>query len=374
LHFDHIVIGIGGMGSAALRALALRGQRVLGIEQFKIAHDQGSSHGHSRIIRLAYNEHPDYVPLLRRAFGLWAEIQDEYGERLFFQTGGLDVGPAAGRVVQGALAACKTHALDHEWLEAGDVCRRFVGIRVPSHYAAVFHQEAGYLDPEACITAMAQSAVRHGAILKEGEKILSLSMHDQGCEVVTDRDRYTSDGLVVTAGAWSSRLLPRLKALAIPERQVVGWFDPAEPNAFVVDRFPVFILDSHLGEYYGFPIDSRGRGFKIGRYHHLEEQVDLSAPMLEPGEGDEAVLRQAISTYFPGANGPLQRMQTCMFTNSPDGHFIIDRDPADQRLAFGAGFSGHGFKFACVVGELLSELACEPEQKPLPLFSVARFD
>ncbi|MEL0289140.1 MAG: FAD-dependent oxidoreductase, partial [Gammaproteobacteria bacterium] len=159
MHYDAIVIGCGGMGSAALRALALKGKRVLGIEQFEPGHDRGSSHGHSRIIRLAYNEHPDYVPLLRRAFELWSDIEVETGQRLFVKTGGLDIGPMDGRVVSGALAACRTHNLAHEWMTGPEIHRRFPGVEVPEHYGAVFHEEAGYLNPEACIDAMVASAV-----------------------------------------------------------------------------------------------------------------------------------------------------------------------------------------------------------------------
>ena len=373
MHYDAIVIGCGGMGSAALRALALKGKRVLGIEQFELGHDRGSSHGHSRIIRLAYNEHPDYVPLLRRAFELWSDIEVETGQRLFVKTGGLDIGPMDGRVVTGALAACRTHSLAHEWMTGPEIHRRFPGVEVPEHYGAVFHEEAGYLNPEASIDAMVASAVGHGAALKVGERLQTLESLSDGWDLCTDRGRYTADQVVVTAGAWSQFVLPDLERLAIPERQVVGWFDSLDPSRFSAEQFPVFILDSPYGEYYGFPIDEGGRGFKIGRFHHLKEEVDPRKSLATPDESDEAVLRQAIEGFFPLAGGKLQRMQTCMFTNSPDGHFIIDRHPDSSHLIVAAGFSGHGFKFACVVGELLAALACDPDASPVPLFAWDRF-
>ena len=373
MHYDAIVIGCGGMGSAALRALALKGKRVLGIEQFEPGHHRGSSHGHSRIIRLAYNEHPDYVPLLRRAFELWSDIEVETGQRLFVKTGGLDIGPMDGRVVTGALAACRTHSLAHEWMTGPEIHRRFPGVEVPEHYGAVFHEEAGYLNPEACIDAMVASAVGHGAALKEGETLQTLERLSDGWDLCTDRGRYTADQVIVTAGAWSQFVLPDLERLAIPERQVVGWFDSLDPSRFSAEQFPVFILDSPYGEYYGFPIDASGRGFKIGRFHHLKEEVDPRKSLATPDERDEAVLRQAIEEFFPLAGGKLQRMQTCMFTNSPDGHFIIDRHPDSSNLIVAAGFSGHGFKFACVVGELLAALACDPDASPVPLFAWDRF-
>ena len=373
MHYEAIVIGCGGMGSAALRALALKGKRVLGIEQFEPGHHRGSSHGHSRIIRLAYNEHPDYVPLLRRAFELWSDIEVETGQRLFVKTGGLDIGPMDGRVVTGALAACRTHSLAHEWMTGSEIHRRFPGVDVPEHYGAVFHEEAGYLNPEACIDAMLASAVGHGAALKVGETLQTLESLSDGWDLHTDRGRYTADQVVVTAGAWSQFVLPELERLAIPERQVVGWFDSLDPSRFSAEQFPVFILDSPYGEYYGFPIDESGRGFKIGRFHHLKEEVDPRKSLATPDERDEAVLRQAIEEFFPLAGGKLQRMQTCMFTNSPDGHFIIDRHPDSSNLIVAAGFSGHGFKFACVVGELLAALACDPDASPVPLFAWDRF-
>jgi sarcosine oxidase len=373
MHYDAIVIGCGGMGSAALRALALKGKRVLGIEQFEPGHDRGSSHGHSRIIRLAYNEHPDYVPLLRRAFELWSDIEVETGQRLFVKTGGLDIGPMDGRVVSGALAACRTHNLAHEWMTGPEIHRRFPGVEVPEHYAAVFHEEAGYLNPEACIDAMVASAVCHGAALKVGETLQNLVPHRDGWNLHTDRGHYTADQVIVTAGAWSQFVLPDLERLAIPERQVVGWFDSLDPKRFSAEQFPVFILDSPYGEYYGFPIDESGRGFKIGRFHHLKEEVDPRKSLATPDETDEAILRQAIEEFFPLAGGELQWMQTCMFTNSPDGHFIIDRHPDSSNLIVAAGFSGHGFKFACVVGELLAALACDPDASPVPLFAWDRF-
>ena len=373
MHYEAIVIGCGGMGSAALRALALKGKRVLGIEQFEPGHHRGSSHGHSRIIRLAYNEHPDYVPLLRRAFELWSDIEVETGQRLFVKTGGLDIGPMDGRVVTGALAACRTHSLAHEWMTGSEIHRRFPGVDVPEHYGAVFHEEAGYLNPEACIDAMLASAVGHGAALKVGETLQTLESLSDGWDLCTDRGRYTADQVVVTAGAWSQFVLPELERLAIPERQVVGWFDSLDPSRFSAEQFPVFILDSPYGEYYGFPIDESGRGFKIGRFHHLKEEVDPRKSLATPDERDEAVLRQAIEEFFPLAGGKLQRMQTCMFTNSPDGHFIIDRHPDSSNLIVAAGFSGHGFKFACVVGELLAALACDPDTSPVPLFAWDRF-
>ena len=373
MHYDAIVIGCGGMGSAALRALALKGKRVLGIEQFEPGHDRGSSHGHSRIIRLAYNEHPDYVPLLRRAFELWSDIEVETGQRVFVKTGGLDIGPMDGRVVTGALAACRTHSLAHEWMTGPEIHRRFPGVEVPEHYGAVFHEEAGYLNPETCIDAMVASAVGHGAALKVGETLQTLESLSDGWDLCTDRGRYTADQVIVTAGAWSQFVLPELERLAIPERQVVGWFDSLDPSRFSAEQFPVFILDSPYGEYYGFPIDESGRGFKIGRFHHLKEEVDPRKSLATPDEADEAVLRQAIEEFFPLAGGKLQRMQTCMFTNSPDGHFIIDRHPDSSNLIVAAGFSGHGFKFACVVGELLAALACDPDASPVPLFAWDRF-
>ena len=372
-HFDTIVVGIGGMGSATLWQLARRGQRVLGLERFDLGHAMGSSHGVNRIIRLAYFEHPDYVPLLRRAYELWRETERLAGEQLLFVTGGLDAGLENGRVVQGSLAACREHDLPHEMLTSAEITRRFPGYRLPAHYAAVYQPEGGFVASERAILAHASLATAAGAELHGREKVVGIEPGNGRVTVVTDRGRYEAGRVVVSAGAWISDLIPGLRKAAVPERQVLGWFQPRNPALFTPDVFPVSNLLTEFGHFYQFP--SWGiPGFKIGRYNHLREQGHADVLSREPTAADETVLREAIRALFPEADGPTLRLAACLFTNTPDEHFVIDSLPGHPEVIVASPCSGHGFKFASVIGEVLADLATTGTSRMnLDLFSYGRF-
>ena len=372
-HFDTIVVGIGGMGSATLWQLARRGQRVLGLERFDLGHAMGSSHGVNRIIRLAYFEHPDYVPLLRRAYELWRETERLAGEQLLFVTGGLDAGLENGRVVQGSLAACREHDLPHEMLTSAEITRRFPGYRLPAHYAAVYQPEGGFVASERAILAHASLATAAGAELHGREKVVGIEPGNGRVTVVTDRGRYEAGRVVVSAGAWISDLIPGLRKAAVPERQVLGWFQPRNPALFTPDVFPVSNLLTEFGHFYQFP--SWGiPGFKIGRYNHLREQGHADVLSREPTAADETVLREAIRALFPKADGPTLRLAACLFTNTPDEHFVIDSLPDHPEVIVASPCSGHGFKFASVIGEVLADLATTGSSRMnLDLFSYGRF-
>jgi sarcosine oxidase len=372
-HFDTIVVGIGGMGSAALWQLARRGHKVLGLERFDLGHGMGSSHGFNRIIRLAYFEHPSYVPLLRRAYELWRETETLSGETLLYVTGGLDAGLEDGRVVRGSLAACKAHDLPHEVLTGNEIARRFPGYRVPAYYAAVYQPDAGFVASERAILTHAALAIAAGAEIHGREKVLALEPRQGRVVVVTDRGRYEAGRVVVSAGAWVSDLVPALRSTAVPERQVLGWFQPRKPALFTPDVFPVSNLLTEFGHYYQFPIWGLP-GFKIGLYHHLREHGHADELSREPTAADEEVLRQALRTIFPDADGPTLRLAACLFTNTPDEHFLIDTLPGHPEIVLASPCSGHGFKFASVIGEVLADLAVTGTSRmDLSLFSCARF-
>ena len=371
--YDAIVIGLGGMGSATLHELARRGKRALGIEQFGVAHDLGSSHGVTRIIRLAYYEDPAYVPLLRRAYELWRELERERGEQVLHITGSLDMGPPGSLTFEGSLRSCEQHELPHEALTSAEVSRRFPGYRLPSETMAVYQPEGGFLLPERCITLFIEEAQRLGARARIGERVLEWQPTADGVRVRTGRGEYEADRLVITAGAWASSLLPQLRDVAVPERQVLAWLEPRREWLFTPDRFPVFNLIVDEGKYYGFPVYGIP-GFKFGRFHHLEEVVDPDEIDRSPNERDEAMLRQFAEKYFPDGAGATSSMKACMFTNSPDEHFIIDRLPGAPQVVVGAGFSGHGFKFSSVVGEILADLALEGGTRhDIGMFGMGRF-
>ncbi len=372
--FDVIVIGVGGMGSAAVYHAARRGQRVLGLERFDIPHTMGSSHGITRIIRLAYHEHPSYVPLLRRAYELWRELQALAGEQLLYITGSLDAGTAGTGIVERSRQSCDLHGLPYDLLTGTALSQRFPGFRLPGDAQALFQPNGGFLLPERCIVAHTTAAEALGAEVHRREQVLAWEPMRDGVRVRTGKDTYEADHLIVTAGAWAARLLPWLHDLAVPERQVLGWFEPRRPVLFGPDRFPVFILEVDEGLYYGLPVYGVP-GVKIGRYHHLGEQVDPDTLDRQPNQQDEALLRDFTARYLPDAAGPTSDLKTCMFTNSPDGHFIIDVDRDYPQVSFGAGFSGHGFKFCSVVGEILADLALQGETRhDTSLFRLARFE
>jgi sarcosine oxidase len=356
--YDVIVVGIGGMGSATAFQLARRGNRVLGLERFDIPHSMGSSHGISRIIRLPYYEHPDYVPLLLRAFVLWREIEQLSGQELLVTTGSIDAGREGGELFEGALASARLHKLTHEVLTGAEVNGRYPGYNLPSATRAVFQPQGGLLASERAIVAHVNAAISHGAEIHAREQVQSWEAHPcgEGVVVVTDRGRYEAGRLVITAGAWIGELVPVAKRLAIAERQVLAWLQPTRPEWFTTQRFPVFNLDVEEGRYYGFPV-YQVPGFKFGRYHHRGESCTPDLLRREPDAADEALLRQFAGRYFPQGNGPTMALRTCMFTNTPDEHFIIDHHPAHKQVVLASPCSGHGYKFCSVVGEILTDLA-----------------
>lgn len=372
-HFNTIVVGVGGMGSATCYQLAKRGQRVLGIERFDIPHDMGSSHGYTRIIRLAYYEDPSYVMLLKRAYELWGEIEQRTGEKLLHRTGSIDAGPADSWVFKGSLQSCIEFDLPHEVLTGRELSERFPGYRLPHDSLAVFQPDGGFLVPERSIVMFTEVAQALGAEIHGRETVLEWEPWGDGVRVHTDRDVYTADSLVFTPGSWSQDMLPFLDGLAVPERQVLAWLQPQRPELFRPANFPVFNCLVPEGRYYGFPVYGVP-GFKFGMYHHFEEHGRADTLSREVYREDEEALRDFASRYFPHGSGPTMSLKSCLFTNSPDKHFIIDLHPSYPQVSFAAGFSGHGYKFASVIGEVLADLAQRRTSRhDISLFNVARF-
>jgi len=370
--YDAIVVGVGGMGSAAVYHLARRGARVLGIERFDIPHDRGSSHGLSRIIRLAYWEHRDYVPLVRRAYDLWRVLERLTGESLLTVTGSIDAGPPDSRMIRGALAACRTHNLEHELFDAAGLTARFPGFRLPESLVAVLQPDGGFLHPERCIVAHVNAARALHASVHTRERVIAWSASDGRVSVTTDRGRYEAATLIIAAGPWLSAVMPALAPRLKVERQVVLWTQPLRPELFAPGRFPVFYIDTPHGAFYGFPADAE-RGFKIGKYHHRRETTDPDELDRTCSAEDEATLREALSHYFPEANGPMLSATACLFTNTPDEHFVIDRLPQHPEVIVVGGFSGHGFKFCSAVGEMAAALALTGTTRRMDLFGIDRW-
>lgn len=371
--FDVIVAGVGGMGSATCYRLAKRGLKVLGLERFDIPHAMGSSHGINRIIRLAYFEHPAYVPLLRRAYALWRETEQAFGEQLLFVTGGLDIGPPGSRILEGSLEACRLHGLPHELLDAAETNRRFPGYRLPEGHAAAFQAEGGFIASERAIGAHVALAIAAGAEIHGREAILGYDVEAGGVSVRTARGSYRARRLVLTTGAWIGAHVPALATRAVPERQVLGWFAPKRPELFALDAFPVSNALFDEGQVYQFPVWGVP-GFKIGIYHHFKEEGSADTLSREPNAQDEAALRGFVSRYFPQADGPVLSLRACLFTNTPDEHFVIDTLPGAPEVIVASPCSGHGFKFASVMGEILADLAEHgATEHDIALFRLGRF-
>lgn len=372
--YNAIVLGVGAMGSATCYELAKRGRRVLGLEQYDVPHNLGSSHGHTRIIRLAYYEHPSYVMLLRRAYELWREIQARVGEQLLHITGSIDAGPADSWVFKGSWQSCLEHDLPHEVLTGRELNERFPGYQLSPETMAVLQPDGGFLAPERCIVAYVNAATALGAEIHGREKVLEWQpLSDGGVRVTTSRDVYEADRLVITAGAWDAHILDFLQGLAVPERQVLAWLQPLRPELFTLTNFPVFNLLVPEGRYYGFPVFGIP-GFKFGKYHHFEEQGMPDQLDHDPHDYDEAMLREFADRYFPQGSGPTMSLASCMFTNSPDNHFIIDLHPSFPQVSFASACSGHGFKFVSVVGEILADLAERGETRHnIEFFRLDRF-
>lgn len=356
--YDVIVLGLGGMGSAAAFHLAGRGMRVLGLEQFTPAHDRGSSHGQSRIIREAYFEHPDYVPFVQRAYRLWQALEAQTGASLLRVTGGLMIGPADSTLVTGALASAQRHALPHSVLPASEMRERYPALRLADDEVAVFEPRAGVLFPEKCVQAHLQAAEQAGATLQFNERVVRWSITEGGVEVITERGRYASARLVITAGPWLSAVVPELQPHLRVERIPLYWFRPRRAaEQFDPDRFPIFIWErADSTTFYGIPrLDD---SVKVAQHHSYQfttpDRIDR-----EVHAEEIETLRAILARAIPDLNGDLLATATCMYTTSPDEHFIIDRHPAYEQVVIAGGFSGHGFKFCSAVGELLANLTLD---------------
>jgi sarcosine oxidase len=368
--YDVVVVGIGGMGSAAVYHLARRGRRVLGLERFDVLHELGSSHGYTRIIRLAYFEHSDYVPLLRRAYELWRELETEAGEQLLHITGIIEGGE---RILEGVLRSCADHGLPHEVLTGDQVAARFPAFRLPAGMEVVHQADGGFVVPERCIVSHVEGALARGAEIRARERVLEWDATPSGVRIRTDRGTVEAERLVVTAGAWSDDVarLPAGSVRAV--RQVLAWFQPTRPELFTPERMPVFNLILDDDHFYGFP-SFVIPGVKLGRYERDGESGNPDGISREPRVDDETRLRELAGRYLPEGTGPTVALKTCLFELSPDEHFLIDRHPESENVVVGAGFSGHGFKFCSVVGEILADLVTGGSTKhDIDLFRLDRF-
>ncbi len=369
--YDAIVIGIGGVGSAALYHLATRGARVLGLDRFGPGHDRGSSHGQTRIIRLAYFEHPDYVPLLRRAYQLWSELGECRGRPLYHEVGLLQVGPPDGPVVSGVRRSAQEHGLEIEELSPSEIRRRFPGFHAPDEWHGVFERRAGYLEVEACVVAHLEEAIRLGAELRTGVTVQRWRADGDGLTVTTDAGQFHAERLVLAPGSWAPQLLGDLQLRLEVRRKSQFWY-PSSAE-FHADRgCPAFLFDTPEGVFYGLPqIDERG--LKVAEHTGGSLVADPLTVDRALEAAEQSRVERFLADHLPSVGRPLLHHSVCMYTLTPDEHFIVDRHPADPRVVLAAGLSGHGFKFTGVLGEALADLALEGSTRlPIGFLSLSR--
>jgi sarcosine oxidase len=370
--YDVIVLGLGAMGSAAAFELARRGRRVLGLEQYALGHDRGSSHGQTRIIRKAYYEHSDYVPLLHRAYQRWYDLEQRQGVHLFTECGCLSIGKPDGELVAGVRTVAREHGLPIENVTAAELRQRFP-FRFGDDYVGVLERDAGFLYVEDCVRAHLEAAKTQGADLRGNETVLSWEATEKSVTVRTAKETFTAARLVISAGAWASRTLADLGLPLEVVRKVLLWIGTDDDTLFRRDVFPVYMAETPEGFYYGFPaIDAHGH--KFARHDGGEPVPDPANVNRTISTADEADCRQFAARHLPAVNGPLRHAKVCLYTHTPDRHFVIDLHPRHPNVAIAAGFSGHGFKFASVVGEVLADLAEKGETDlPIRMFRAGRF-
>jgi len=356
--FDCIVIGVGGFGGGVLDRLAMRGVRVLGIERFGIAHAFGSSHGRTRILRQAYFEHPDYVPLCIRTYDLWEELQVDYGRPLFNLCGLMLAGPEQGEAVGGAKLSASRYGVGLEELTPSEAVARFRGFRIPEEFSVVCEPYAGFLFVEECVRAQIERAIRNGAALRTGDTVRSWSSDGRTVNVRTDQGEYTAGKLVITAGAWASQLLPDLGVPLQVLRKPQFWHEVTTDDYGLDRGFPGFLFERTDGVFYGFPTLD-GREMKVAEHSGGNPVSDPSHVDREVHPADTEPVSRFVAEALQGVKPAHHRHSVCMYTHTPDRHFLVDRHPEFANVAVAAGFSGHGFKFTPVLGEALADLTLD---------------
>jgi len=374
--FDVIVLGVGSMGSATCAFLARRGVRVLGIEQFDIPHELGSHTGQSRLIRMAYAEHPDYVPLLVRAYENWKSLEEQTGSQVYFKTGLVYFGKPLDATLAGVRESANKYRIEVNTLSEADTARKYPQFRLPAGYERLEEPNAGFVTPERCILLFTDQALRHGATIMTRTKVTAWKRAGDGFIVETDHGTFSAAKLVITAGAWAGKLIPGLAPRLRVTRQVLAWMRPRNWDAFALGRFPCWFCD----EFYGFPILPVGAfggpiGLKVAR-HFPGKESDPDHLDRVTGASDERELIDAVERLIPEGYAETHVMKVCMYTNTPDEHFILDYVPGFEKdVAVAAGFSGHGFKFSSVVGEIMADLATRGSTAlPIGFLSARRFE
>jgi monomeric sarcosine oxidase len=371
MHFDTIVLGGGTMGTAAAWELGKRGERALVLEQFTHVNTLASHSGYTRIIRHAYAEGADYVPLVLRADELWMELEQEVGATVYHRVGGLEIMSPGFTRGYAARAVAEEHGLEFEWLDGAEVRHRWPAIQIPDDWQAGYGARSGFLDVETALHGMADQAKILGVKFREEEPARNWAVDGAGVRVNTDQGAYTADKLIVSAGAWAGRMLADLGLPLEVRRKVLFWLEVDDESRFQPAELPVYITETRHGNIYGFPIWGRP-GLKVAQHSGgIPSDPDHLDRSVHAGEADDVVAFGR--ELFPGVTGAVLERAVCMYTVTPDENFIVDRHPEHDNVAIAAGFSGHGFKFATSIGEHLVDLVQDPFMKPVPILAMSRF-
>ncbi|HMK18429.1 MAG TPA: N-methyl-L-tryptophan oxidase [Chitinophagaceae bacterium] len=379
--FDVIVIGVGSMGSATCYYLSKRGYKVLGLEQFDITHELGSHAGQSRIIRKAYFEHPDYVPLLESAYKNWSSLEQETGEELYFKTGLLYAGTSSNEMIKGVKQSASLYNIELEKLDLANAANRFPQFTLPGNFEVLFEPEAGFITPEKAISLYALQAKQNGATININEKVITWKKDGANIIVTTDKSSYQCNKLIITAGAWAGKMIPGLAEIIKVTRQFVAWIKTKNDDQFELKKFPCWMIGDDLkqGCYYGFPLlDTEKFGEPAGlklAHHFPFQKTDPDNVNRQTTQDDIENLKYCLNKYLSGVFDSILHTKICLYANSPDENFIIDKLPGyEENVSIACGFSGHGFKFASVIGEILADLAIEGRSDlPIEFLNAKRF-
>ena len=381
--FDAIVCGVGSMGASACFFLAQRNYKVLGLEQFDITHEHGAHSGQSRFIRKAYFEHPDYVPLLHRAYENWKNLENETGTQIYHNTGLVYFGEPDNILMKGVRNSASLYDIPlSKWDPQSEAAsKRFSQVKIPSNFETLFEPDAGFVTPEKAIKLYVEESIKKGAEIKTKEKVIEWKKDGNSVTVITNKNTYNCKKLIITAGAWAGKMIPDLDENVKVTRQYLAWVKPKKWADFTMGNFPCWMIADNIrpGAYYGapiLPVDVFGgpTGFKVG-YHYPGTISDPDSVNRQICAEDDEHIRYVLNKYMPNAFESVMSSKTCLYANTPDENFIIDRLPGyEDHVSVACGFSGHGFKFVSVVGEILADLAIEGKTKhPIGFLNAKRF-
>jgi sarcosine oxidase len=380
-HYDVIVLGIGSMGSATCYELAKKGAKVLGLEQFDIPHELGSHTGQSRIIRKAYGEASDYVPLLERAYDKWKSLEAETGTQVYYKTGLVYFGGMGDSFLETVKRSSAQYKIPVNSLSVAQCNLKHPQFKLPNDFERLEEPDAGFLAPERSILLFVQQALRNGAVVRTKEKVMEWTLKNGTVTVKTDKRSYTAAKLVITAGAWAGKMIPGFTPKLKVTRQALAWVKPKRGDQFGLGKFPCWTIVDKGHFFYGFPMLPTGEfggplGLKLALHYPGGDVTDPDTVNRNMKETEEKVLVDFLNEFIPDGYERTLTLKTCLYTNSPDENFILDFLPGhDDKVAIAAGFSGHGFKFASVIGEILADLAVKGATTlPINFLNAQRFD